>query len=157
MNSDCKFWTSAIVGGTLPTALGVAMGLKMQYEELAKKGNPEGTLKDLIVREVPHVWVFVGDMTGHTGVFWETINYAHYHKLPITFIIEDNGLSTDTPTSETWGVDNKDYFDLLQCLFPGWIIYYQYKRTYPHYGTGTFVAKLWENTKGGEDVKAKGF
>ena len=30
------------------------------------------------------------------------INTQKNHNLPIKFVIEDNGLSTNTPTKETW-------------------------------------------------------
>ena len=158
MNSEHKFITSAIVAGTLPTALGVAMGIKMKGEQI-KEELKSLQLKDWEVKNVelmnqPKVWCFIGDMTGHTGVFWETINYAYYHTLPITFVIEDNSLSTDTETGKVWNIDNKDYFDLLATLFPGMLMYYKYTRIWPHYGTGQFVKKLWENK---EDVKSKGF
>ena len=153
MNSEHKFWTSAIVGGTIPIALGVAMGIKLKYpdevidkETLLVKNHLNSMIR-------PHVWVFVGDMTGHSGIFWECIKYAHNHDLPITFVIEDNGLSTDTPTSEVWNTENGYYFNQLANLFPGKIVYYKYERVYPHYGTGQFVAKLWEES----DVKSKGF
>ena len=87
------------------------------------------------------VFVFVGDMTAETGVFMEAWKYALYNDLPITFIVEDNGLSTDTPTQEVWGKKRSE-FDFAQTDFPrevDKIIYYNYKRIYPHYGCGVFV------------------
>lgn len=156
MNKEQKFFTSAIVGGPVSIALGTALALntKKQREmkvldELKAKGFKIQTEIDDTI-----VWCFVGDMTAHTGIFWECIKYAHFHKLPINFVIEDNGLSTDTPTGITWGLDNQSYFNILANLFPGRIVYYKYKRTYPHYGTGKFVAKLWE---GVDETKKKGF
>lgn len=137
MSSEHKFWTSAIVGGTLSIALGVALGIKMRQKEDIKVADTW----------TPHVWCFVGDMTGHTGVFWETIKYATFHNLPITFIIEDNGMSTDTPTSEAWNIPNIDYYNHMSQMFPGKLMYYQYERIYPHYGTNKFVSKLWEEVK----------
>ena len=58
-----KFYSSAIVGGILPIARGVSMGLKR------KKSKNK-------------VWVFIGDMTYETGTFHETYKYAKNHKLP---------------------------------------------------------------------------
>lgn len=73
-----RFFTSAIVGGILPIAVGVAYtGRK--------------------------VWCFVGDMTAQTGIYHESFWYARGHGLPIQIVIEDNGYSTNTPTRETWG------------------------------------------------------
>src|SRR5258708_15413485 len=72
------FMTSAIVGGLLPIACG-----------LAAAGQ--------------RVWCFVGDMAASGGAFFEADQYAHGHDLPVTFVVEDNGLSTNTPTARTWG------------------------------------------------------
>src|SRR3990167_5700048 len=162
MNSEHKFITSAIVGGTLPTALGVAMGINLKNHKFRNNerfveanGLTSGALNGKPVRlDDTHVFVFIGDMTGHTGVFWECINYAHNHKLPITFVIEDNGLSTDTPTAEVWNILNEIYYERLKRIFPKRIIHYKYTRTYPHYGTNVFVKKLWDDLK---DVRSKGF
>ena len=140
MNKEHKFWTSAIVGGCLSIALGTAMAIKLkgEYSDV-KEGD-----KLPIQASIPHVWVFCGDMTAETGQFHEVTKYARRHDLPITFIVEDNGLSTDTPTQKTWGEQDGG---------PN-ILRYTYKRTYPHYGTGKFVSKLWENV---DETKSKGF
>ena len=45
------------------------------------------------------VHVFIGDMTYETGVFHECYKYSKNFKLPIKFIVEDNNLSTNTPTN----------------------------------------------------------
>ena len=106
-----KFYSSSIVGGILPIALGVAMSLKI------KKSKNK-------------VFVFIGDMTFETGIFHETYKYASNMKLPIKFIVEDNGISTNTPTKIAWGKISK---------VPKNIIYYKYKRKYPHHGTGSWI------------------
>ena len=77
-NREHKFFSSAIVGGILPIALGVAMAGET-------------------------AWVFCGDMAAETGIFHECVKYAHGHNLPIRFIIEDNFHSVCTPTIEVWG------------------------------------------------------
>jgi len=110
MNKEHKIFTSAIVGGTLSPALGAALAIKL-------KGQKN------------RVWAFCGDMTAESGIFHEVTKYARRNNLPITFIVEDNGLSTDTPTQEVWGLEEGG---------PN-IIRYQYKRIYPHYGVGVFV------------------
>ena len=74
---EYRFYTSAIVGGIIPIALGVAMA-----------GQP--------------CWVFVGDMAAETGIFHECTKYAQGHELPIHFVVEDNGYSVDTPTEQVW-------------------------------------------------------
>ena len=106
-----KFYSSAIVGGILPIALGVSMGLKK------KKSKNK-------------VWVFIGDMTYETGTFHETYKYAKNHKLPIKFVVEDNNMSTNTPTNKVWIKKSKKEKNIIS---------YKYKRKYPHHGTGTWV------------------
>lgn len=106
---EYRFMTSAIVGGMLPIACG-----------LAAAGE--------------RVWCFVGDMTASIGAFNDARRYAAGHDLPVTFVVEDNGLSTNTPTAKTWGLDG------LWTLPDKNIISYQYKRTTQHYGTAGFVS-----------------
>lgn len=138
MSKKHKIFTSAIVGGTLPIALGVAMAIK-------RKGGKE------------KVHVFIGDMTASLGVFKDVEHYSFFHKLPMHFIIEDNELSTDTKTSEVWNMNMSDRLKILKDyshdVSNGILSYVKYRRKYPHYGTGKFISKIWEE----EDVKAKGF
>ena len=106
-----NFYSSAIVGGIIPIALGTAMGLKRKKSDR-------------------RVWCFVGDMTFETGVFHESYKYAKNFELPITFIVEDNEFSVHTPTKLAWN-KRQD--------IPDDVIYYQYKNKYPHHGTGKWV------------------
>lgn len=96
-----RFYSSAIVGGILPIACGVAAA-----------GHP--------------VFCFIGDMTASIGAFQDAKRYAIGHNLPISFVIEDNGLATNTPTHKTWG----DVYDGLKSN----VYRYHYDRTYPHVG-----------------------
>ncbi len=66
--------TSAIVGGALPIAAGVAFATKR------KKGQ-RATL------------AFFGDGTMEEGVFYETLNLAQLWKLPLIFFMENNSVS----------------------------------------------------------------
>tara|TARA_R110000824_G_scaffold400207_1_gene607238 strand:+ start:891 stop:1520 length:630 start_codon:yes stop_codon:yes gene_type:complete len=106
-----KFYSSAIVGGIIPIALGTAMAIK-------KKGLNR------------KVWCFIGDMTFETGVFYESYKYARNFELPIEFVIEDNNLSVHTPTNVAWGVQRD---------IPDDVVYYKYENGYPHHGTGAWV------------------
>ena len=106
-----NFYSSAIVGGTLPIALGTALALKMKESDRK-------------------VWCFIGDMTFETGTFHEVYKYSRNHDLPLEFVVEDNNMSTNTPTDETWKKKSKAPKD---------IYYYKYKRKFPHHGTGTWV------------------
>ncbi len=112
-NIKYKFYSSAIVAGIIPIALGVAKSIKLK--------NKKNTNK---------VWVFIGDMTFETGMFHECYKYAKNHKLPLKFVVEDNGLSTNTPTKKVWVKKSKKPKD---------VIYYKYKRKYPHHGTGGWI------------------
>src|SRR3990172_7981644 len=79
---DYHFFTSAIVGGIIPIALGVAMSGQK-------------------------VWCFIGDMAYHTGICWECNRYAAGHYLHnFSLVLEDNHFSVDTPTREVWGDPN---------------------------------------------------
>jgi pyruvate dehydrogenase E1 component alpha subunit len=111
VNKDENFYSSAIVGGTIPIAVGAAMALK--------NNNIDS-----------RVWCFVGDMAFETGGFMENYKYSKNFDLPITFVVEDNGVSTNTPTIETWGVKSE---------IPSDIVWYDYEKVWPHYGTGKWV------------------
>lgn len=110
-NHNERFYSSAIVGGTLSIALGVAMGIKRDGKD-------------------DKVWVFIGDMSFESGLFYETHKYARNFDLPLYFVVEDNGVSTYTPTEETWGIKRD---------IPADVIHYDYKSKFPHYGTGKWV------------------
>tara|TARA_R100000008_G_C3575605_1_gene165074 strand:- start:871 stop:1500 length:630 start_codon:yes stop_codon:yes gene_type:complete len=106
-----KFYSSAIVGGIIPIALGTAMALK-------RKGSDR------------KVWCFIGDMTFETGVFHESYKYAKNFDLPLQFVVEDNNLSVHTPTDKAWGKRQE---------VPDDVVYYRYENGYPHHGTGAWV------------------
>jgi pyruvate dehydrogenase E1 component alpha subunit len=107
-----RILSSAIVGGALPIAVGVAWAIKRRGED-AK------------------VWAFVGDMAAMSGIFHECRRYADGHSLPIHFVIEDNGKSVCSDTYATWGMDNQRP--------KGGDHYYRYVLSYPHAGAGRRV------------------
>ena len=78
-----------------------------------------------------HVYVFIGDMASQMGCFWEAVKFAEGEDLPITFIIEDNELGCNTPTNEVW--------KRKEILKSRKVVYYNYKRIYPHYGIGEWI------------------
>ena len=110
-NIDEKFYSSAIVGGTLSIALGIAKQLKAENSS-------------------DRVWCFIGDMSFESGNFYEVHKYARNFDLPLYFVVEDNGLSTYTPTESAWSTIR----DL-----PNDVVRYHYKSKYPHYGTGKWI------------------
>ena len=73
--------------------------------------------------------VATDDMSAEMGIAYECMKYAGGFDLPIVFIVEDNGVSVDTPTQKVWGESEKK----------AKIIRYKYERGYPHQGCGIWV------------------
>ena len=111
---DFRFVSSAIVGGIIPIALGLAWAIK----------RSGGTNK---------VHCFIGDMAARTGIKWECHNYAEGHELPLRFIIEDNGKSVCSDTGKTWGDTPGKYIKSVVANK------YKYDLTWPHAGAGKRV------------------
>ncbi len=76
--------TSAVVGTTLPLAVGAALAN-------AYRKSP--------------AWVvaFFGDGAAEEGAFWESLNFACLRRLRILFVCEDNGLAIHTSTPQRQG------------------------------------------------------
>ena len=123
---DYNFYSSAIVGGIAPIALGVAHALKDKHNG-------------------PRCFCFIGDMSFHTGIVNECIRYSIGHDLPIVWVIEDNSKSVGTDTASTCGIKTFDLFDRLRKFIKDYecknckIVYYPYETHYPQSGTGVFV------------------
>jgi TPP-dependent pyruvate/acetoin dehydrogenase alpha subunit len=73
--------TSAIVSTTIPQAVGYALAEKMRGKDTM-------------------VCVFFGDGATEEGVFWESLNFAALHKLPLLFVCENNQYAIHTPLSK---------------------------------------------------------
>ena len=114
--SKYKVYSSAIVGGTLPIALGMALSLKRKNSK-------------------NKVFCFIGEMTSETGIAHECIKYAVNKKLPIHFIIEDNKKSVCTNTRKVWSQKKLSYENKSN----KYVTFYKYKLKYPHAGAGTRV------------------
>jgi TPP-dependent pyruvate/acetoin dehydrogenase alpha subunit len=108
--------SSAIVGGILPIAVGIALGLK--------RGGESG-----------RVHCFMGEMTAESGMAHECIKYCANHGLPIRFIVEDNSKSVCTDTREAWG---QTALTAERSPHP-MVVYYKYQTKYPHAGAGVRV------------------
>ena len=113
---DYQIYSSALVGGSLPVAVGTAIAIKRKDED-------------------SKVYCFMGDMTSETGIAHECIKYSRNHQLPIHFIIEDNSKSVCTDTRETWNSNKLSYESVSDPM----ITYYRYESKYPHAGAGTRV------------------
>lgn len=66
--------TSAVVGTTIPLALGIA------FANRRKQNGRVGV-------------AFFGDGATNEGVFWESVNFAAARRMPVLFVCEDNGLA----------------------------------------------------------------
>jgi len=104
-----KVFSSAIVTGILPIAVGLGLAAK-------RNGSNE------------KIHCFVGDMTSETGSFEECYKYVRNHDLPVRFIIEDNGKSVCTDTRKTW--------NSIRLTHEG---VYNYETKWPHAGAGQRV------------------
>lgn len=104
--------SSAIVGGALPVAVGIAWAIKRSGEDA-------------------RVWAFSGDMAATTGMFHECVQYAAGHHLPIQFVVESNGKSVCTDTAAVWG--NECQPSRMADKF------FEYVLPWPHSGAGKRV------------------
>lgn len=119
-----KMFSSAIVGGSIPIAVGAALDLKN------KKSNDK-------------VWCFVGDMGANMGSFHEAVKYSESFDLPIIFVIENNSKSVCTNTYEAWGKQKFDFeltSDNSVIKLSDKLLYYKYDfNKWKHAGTNTRV------------------
>jgi TPP-dependent pyruvate/acetoin dehydrogenase alpha subunit len=75
--------TSAVVGTGIPVATGHAL-----TQKYLKTGNV--------------VVCFFGDGASEEGAFYESLNFAGLHKLPIVFVVENNRLAIHEPLEKRW-------------------------------------------------------
>src|SRR5262249_36910527 len=75
--------TSAVVGTTVPIAVGYSLALKREGEGRV-------------------VVAFFGDGATEEGVFYESLNFASLHQLPVLFVCENNFLAIHTPLEKRW-------------------------------------------------------
>jgi TPP-dependent pyruvate/acetoin dehydrogenase alpha subunit len=75
-----RFHSTAIVGGLVGVATGTALGVKLA-------GG-----KEIVV-------CCIGEAATEQGVFWESLNFAALHALPIVYVCENNGLSVHAPVA----------------------------------------------------------
>ena len=111
-----NIYSSAIVGGQIPIAVGVAISLQ--------RSESKG-----------HVWCFIGDMTSETGMAQTAIRYSEKHNLPIIFVIEDNGISVLTETRRVWNSSTLRFEEKINSIVRS----FKYTSKYPHAGAGKRV------------------
>jgi hypothetical protein len=108
-----NFYVSAIIGGPVAIAVGIAWALK-------RKGSDQ------------RVWCFLGDGTEDSGHFAEAVRYVDGFELPCTFVIEDDGMAVEASKEQRWG-SNKNL------EWPDCVIRYHYTKSRPHIRTGNFA------------------
>ena len=111
---EYKIYSSGLVGGSIPIAVGAAQSLKIKKEK--------GTM----------VYCFMGEMASETGIARECIKFSRNNNLPIHFIIEDNGKSVCTDTRKAW-MQNKLSYEGVNDKY---VTFYSYKSKWPHAGAG---------------------
>jgi len=67
-----------IVGASIPMAVGLALSFKL-------------------MRENKIAVAFFGDGAVEEGIFWESLNFAVVHRLPVLFVCENNLYATHSP------------------------------------------------------------
>jgi len=99
---------SAIVGSTISHAVGAALAAKIK-------------------RESNRIFIAnFGDGAMEQGTFFESLNFASLHKIPVLFLCEDNGLAVHTHLKQRQGFDSKKlvnsfglpYFEISQGYDP---------------------------------------
>lgn len=77
---------SAVVGTTIPIAVGYALALKRTKTDRVSVA-------------------FFGDGATEEGVFAESLNFAALHKLPVLFVCENNYYAIHTPITRRWATN----------------------------------------------------
>ncbi len=78
--------SSAVVGTTVPIALGYAYAIKRRREDRV-------------------VAAFFGDGATEEGVFHESLNFAALKQLPVLFVCENNQFAIHQPLEKRWATD----------------------------------------------------
>lgn len=100
---------SAVVGTTIPVAAGYAQAMKWD----AMKGGKKRVMVAVC-----------GDGATEEGAFAETLNYAALKKLPMVFVVENNGFAIHTPIHRrqpNWNIRERvaTYGIPTQCIEDG--------------------------------------
>src|SRR5437764_4398101 len=77
----------SMLGESLPVACGVALTMKIRKHSTIALAT-------------------CGDGATNTGPFHEALNFASVQKLPVVFVIENNGYAYSTPTYKQFAIEN---------------------------------------------------
>lgn len=81
---------SAVVGTTIPVATGYALALQREAK---------------ITKKQRVVVALFGDGGTEEGCFYESMNFAALHQLPIIYVCENNRLAIHTPIEKRWATE----------------------------------------------------
>lgn len=112
-----NFYSSAILGGVC----GIAVGAGWAIKEVGGERR---------------VWCFVGDGVLDGGHFWEALQYVAGFDLPVTFVVEHNDRATCTDVVSRLGTGHLQ----LDESYKNYLRIYGYSPTWPHVGSGKYVA-----------------
>jgi TPP-dependent pyruvate/acetoin dehydrogenase alpha subunit len=94
-------FTSAVVGSTIPLAVGMAYANRLRHPERC-------------------VAAFFGDGAIDEGCFWESLNFACLKRLRVLFVCEDNGLAIHTRSADRHGYRSiREVVSGFQCHVQG--------------------------------------
>lgn len=89
-----QFFSNGITGGMLPNATGMALATRW-------KADAAGSTKNAAAKDSPAdldiVCAFLGDGALGQGVLYESMNEAALWRLPIVYVLENNGYAMSTP------------------------------------------------------------
>ncbi len=77
----------SMLGESLPVACGIGLTMKMRKRSTI-------------------VLASLGDGAANTGPFHEALNFASVQKLPVVFVIENNGYAYSTPNKTEFAIEN---------------------------------------------------
>ena len=104
-SKEPKFYSSAIVGGIIPIALGTAKALKMKQDDTLNKNYYRDNKRK--------VWCFIGDMTFESGIFYD----AEFEKRAHQMLGDD--------IHKIWSADelctSQDAFFVASGVCSGWL------------------------------------
>ena len=94
---------SAVVGTNIPIAVGHALAARRRAEDRV-------------------VACFFGDGATEEGVFYESLNFAALHRLPVLFVCENNGYAIHEPLDKRWATkrlkERVETFGIPTCSIP---------------------------------------
>ena len=112
IDPSCGFIGSfAVVGDCIAVATGAALAFQLA-----------GSARIAVA--------YFGDAAPETGQFWESLNFAALHKLPLLYVCENNGYATQTPIAQRQPVSPPLWLRVRGFGIPSWGCEDQPQNTY---------------------------